>query len=117
MEYKWLEGPDAAKQLNPICFEKGWPGFNELTSRAIVAHEDGRIVAFLALQLFPMLGPGYMEKDGSGVVFRHLLKEMEKFLEETQARGFMVVCENPLIAGLCERFGLKKLEHDVFVEA
>lgn len=115
MEFRWMEGPEAVEKLNPLIERRGWALLNPNTSRAIVALEGDEIKGYMVLQLFPMLGPTETLTEEGGMVLRGLLSRMGNFMEETNARGYMVVVENPKIGELCERFGMKELEMPVYV--
>ena len=119
MTLKWLEGGEAVDLLNPIIEAHGWTPLNDRTCRTLVAFDDGEpeaILGFLVLQLFPLLGPEYVDPAarGAGVMFQ-LHAEMQKFLVQTQARGVMVIAESEVSKRLCERVGMVPIKSPVFI--
>ena len=118
MEFRWLDGNDAVDALNPILEREGWTPLNGATARALVAEEDGVLVAFFCLQLFPLLGPLYCKADArDGQVSRALVDKMHEFLTEIKARGYMAVCDSPVSEKMCRMRGMKKIESPVYLEA
>lgn len=117
MEFRWMEGAEAVEKLNPLIVARGWVPLNEATCRAAVAEEEGRVVAYMVFQLFPMIGPVETLGQGkeNGTALSGLLTKMGEFLEQTQARGYMVIAQNPKVGELCERFGLSKLDVPAYV--
>ena len=119
MTLKWLDGGEAVDLLNPIIEAQGWTPLNDRTCRVLVAFDDGQpeaILGFLVLQLFPLLGPEYVDPAArdSGVMF-HLHAEMREFLVKTQARGVMVIAESQVSKRLCERDHMVPIESPVYI--
>lgn len=119
MTLRWLDGGEAVDLLNPIIEAQGWTPLNDRTCRALVAFDDGQpeaVLGFLVLQLFPLLGPEYIEPMArdAGVMFK-LHSEMQQFLVKTQARGVMVIAESEVSKRLCERAHMVPIESPVYI--
>lgn len=116
MEFRWLEGPEAAEWLNPVMKARGWASLNETTSRALCAFRDERIVGFIVLQLFPHAEPLFVDPEfrGTGLA-EELADRMYAFLRDMRARAYMVVAESPFAERLCEQRGMKRVEHPVYI--
>ena len=115
MTYKWIEGDDL-KALEPILESRGWTSLNNKTCRALCAYDGEHLAGFLVLQLFPHCEPLWVSKDyrGTGVA-EDLADKMMEFMSKIQARGFMVIADNPAAAALCERHGMRKVESAVYI--
>ena len=119
MKLRWLDSGEAVDRLNPIIEKQGWSQLNERTVRALVAEDDdGKIIALLVLQMFPILGPEWVQPEsrGAGVMYQ-LHEEMRKFLTEVQARGVMVIADSEVADKLCQREGMRRVENPVYIAA
>ena len=117
MKLRWLSQGEVLELVNPVCAARGWAELNLDTSRVLGAFEDGQLVEFFVLQLFPLLGPLLRvdnEKRDGGETTRKLVTEMQDYLEKEQARGSFAVAESPVTRRLCERFGMKPLNVPVY---
>jgi hypothetical protein len=119
MTYRFLTDEEVMELVNPACEQRGWPIMNLATCRVLGAFEqDGHLVEFLAIQLFPILGPMARvdnEARDDGSVSRELSRRMEQFLHDNDARGWMAVADNPFVERLCERHGMKRVQSPVFM--
>lgn len=118
MKIRWLASGEILEHINPVMAQRGWAALNLETCRVLAAFdEDGHIVEFFVLQLFPMLGPLLRidnEKRDAGETTRELAKQMYDYLLAEDARGFMAIAESPVTQRLCERFGMTKFEAPVY---
>jgi hypothetical protein len=116
LEIRWMEGAEAVEKLNPILAERGWSLLNEATSRALAMFDGDRLVAFFVLQLFPVLGPAWVApSDQGGGVLRELADKMHEYLNEVQARGYLVICDSPVSERLALRHFMTKVEAPVYL--
>jgi hypothetical protein len=116
VELRWLDGEDAIRILQPIIVEHGWTPLNASTCRAIAAFDEEVLIGFLVLQLFPLLGPMYVDQpQRDGKVSQALSEEMHKFLHDIEARGVMAVCDSPVSEKLCKKRGMKKVDVPVYL--
>lgn len=118
METRWLNSGEIVEKVNPALLQHGWPALNLETCRVMGAfNDDGKLVEFFVLQLFPMLGP-LLRTDNvtrdAGETTRALVSEMQAYLEKEEARGFLAIADSPMTERLCRRFGMSKLESPVF---
>lgn len=106
------------EHVNPALKRKGWAELNLDTCRVLASiDEEGNIVEFFPIQLFPLLGPMLRvdnEKRDAGETTRALAAEMYEYLIAEKARGFLAIAESPITQRLCERFGMTKVRHPVF---
>lgn len=118
--YRWIDGPDASQadwdEIDRKLAARGWMSLNRATSRIRLAERDGKIVGIYCLQLLPHIEPLLVDRHerGSGVA-EQLVDDMQNFLVEVRARGFMAVCEHPLAAKMCEDRGMVKVPYPVYV--
>lgn len=120
MDYHWLSAPEVQHVINPICSKEGWPQLNinvdQPTNLVRGAFEDGNLVGFLAMQLFPMLGPAWVDPAyRDGTVSRQMADHMHEFLRSHEARGYLVVADNAVTERLCERYAMKRVESPVYM--
>lgn len=116
MEYRWLEGEEL-QQLEPILAERGWASLNGLTCRALCAFDGNRLVGFSVVQMFPMLGPFYIDRDHRGTeVVNQLSAETIEFMEASQARGYLAIADSPHTAKLCEGMSMKRVDSPVYLK-
>lgn len=118
--YRWIDGPDASQadwdEIDRKLAARGWMSLNRATSRIRVAERGGKIVGVYCLQLLPHIEPLLVDRQERGTgVAEQLVDDMQNFLVEAKARGFMAVCEHPLAAKMCEDRGMVKVPYPVYV--
>ena len=113
--YRWVEGEEL-RLIEPVLKARGWASMNGKTCRALCAFENGALVGFHVLQLFPHAEPIWVDKAhrGSGIA-EDLADKMMEFLAEMNTRGFMVVADSPAAVQLCEKHGMRKVSSPVYV--
>ncbi len=121
-EYRWLTDDEIVERVNPVCRERGWAELNvnplQPTCRVLGAFEGTELVGFLALQLFPVLGPAWVDAEHrDGTVSRELADQMGEFMRTVNARGALVLCESAVSERLCERHGMQRVEFPVYTWA
>ncbi len=118
MNIRWLSSGEVVEHINPAMALRGWAELNLDTCRVLAAFdEEGKIVEFFVLQLFPLLGPLLRvdnEARDAGDTTRSLVTKMQEYLEAEEARGFLAVADSPVTKRLCERFGMQKLKSPVY---
>lgn len=115
-EYRWLE-PAEIEVANAAFRHQGWAELNPDASRALGAFIDGALVEVLALQLFPILGP-MLKVDNTvndPAISRKLADMMDAFLRSNDARGWLAIADSPVVARLCERYGMKQVSSTVYM--
>lgn len=124
MTYEWLTDDQIEELVNPDLARRGMATLNlnpaSPTCRVLGAWEDGRLIQSFTIQLFPVLGPmlkhDNLHRD-NGEVSRTLANKMQEMLDEANARGYMVVADNPVTGRLCERHGMTRVVSPVYVAA
>lgn len=122
MIYEWLTLDQIEDLVNPDLERRGMAVLNinpaQPTCRVLGAWEAGRLIQSFTVQLYPVLGPmlkhDSLHRD-NGEVSRELASRMHTFLDEAEARGYMVVADNPVTQRLCERYGMSKIVSPVYV--
>lgn len=119
--YRWLGNAELVEWVNPVCELRGWSQLNvnesQPTCRVLGAFDGVEFIGFLAFQLFPVVGPQWVDSEHrDGTISRELAVRMHEFLTEVNARGYMVVADSPVTSRLCERHGMKKLESPVYTQ-
>lgn len=122
MQYRWLTPDEIELRVNPICASRGWAQFNINESYpscrilgAFDEAEDDRLVGFFGISLFPVLGPMFVSPgERDGVTSRELAEQMYTFLNEHDARGYLVIAEGPVTERLCKRYGMEKVPFPVY---
>ena len=113
MTLRWMEGPEAADVLNPIIASRQpeWKLLNPRTCRALVAlDEDGCLLRFCVIQLYPVLGPELaIDSDTASMFAIH--RELREYMKGTK---FLVVAEHPITEKLCVREGFDRVTEPVF---
>jgi hypothetical protein len=120
MELRWLSGNEILEWVNPICKSRGWVELNvndtQPTCRVLGAFDGERLIGWLAFQLFPLLGPFYVEPDQrDGLVSAALSDEMHQFIHAVGARGVLTLCENVASERLARKHGMIKVEDKVYL--
>lgn len=122
--YRWLDGAQSVDLINPIIEKHNaqrsddlqWALLNSGTAFAEAAFEDDFLIGFVCLQLFPVLGPLWVESmSRNGEISKRLIENMRKTLASMQTRGCIVICENPATERMCRMSGMKKVEYPVYV--
>lgn len=121
VNYRWVDGPTATaeewERIEGILTTRGWMSLNRPTSRVLIAEDtDGALLGFIVMQLVPHTEPLWVlpSKRASGIA-EELADQMLTFMVSVQARGWMVVADNPAAAKLCEQRGMSKVESPVYV--
>lgn len=116
MDFRWVTGQEMINMLQPIILRNGWTPLNPATAMALVASEENVLCGFEILQLFPLLGPKFVEKDlrGSGIS-EELDSRMEEYLKASECRGLIVIADSPFTAKACEEKKLKKVTSPVYI--
>jgi len=113
--YQFLSGPDL-ELLDPIMRRRGWTTLNYPTSCAWGAFDDGKLIGFIVLQLFPHPEPLYVEPEyRSTGVAEGLADHMLAFMREINIRGYMVVADSEFAVKLCEDRGMERVQSPVFI--
>jgi len=120
MNYRWINGWEATdaewNQIDNIIYSRGWMTLNKNTSRIRVAEEEGRIIGFFCLQQIPHTEPMYVARKywGQGVAEK-LADDMMEFLKEINARGWVLIAENPTVEKLCLERKMVKVNYPVYI--
>ena len=112
---RWLE-PSEVPILEPVLESNHWSSLNANTCRVRAAFDGSKLVGFLVLQQFPILGPMWIDPNyrGDGLPGR-LALEMRDFLKDIEVRGFLVIAESEFTEIMCRHFGLKKVDSPVYM--
>lgn len=117
---RWIEGPTCSQaewdHIDDLMSSRGWMSLNRLTSRILIKERDREVVGFHVFQMIPYVGPLFVKRElrGTGLA-EELVDEMQDFLVEARARGYIAVIESPHAAKLCESHGMERLPHPVYV--
>lgn len=119
--YRWIDGPLATQaEWNTIdekLASRGWMSLNKNTSRVLVAEDEGEIIAFFCLQLVPHVEPLFVSrKYRDTLVAGELANQMQEFLDNHHARGYMAVAENPQVEEMMRVRGMEKIQYPVYVK-
>ena len=89
---------------------------NGKTCRARAAFANGKLVGFSVVQLFPFAGPLWVDKAyrGTGIA-EDLADQTVEWMAEMNARGFIVIADNPTSVQFCEKHGMKKIASPVYI--
>lgn len=121
MLYEWLTDDQIEELVNPALQLRGMALLNinpsQPTCRVLGAWDNGNLIQFFAIQLFPILGP-MVKMDNThrdnGEVSRELATQMHAMLDTADARGYLVVADNPVTGRLCERHGMQRVVSPVY---
>ena len=118
--YRWLTSDEIVEWVNPECRRQHWVEFNvnevTPTCRVMGAFEDVEMVGFFGFSLIPYIGPLYVSQNyRSGAVSMGLAEKMAKFMFEVNARGALMVADNPATERLALKFGLERVTSPVFI--
>jgi len=119
--YRWINGPEATDsewdRIENILVARGWASLNRLASRILVAEDsEGQLLGFLVAQYMIHTEPLWVlpSKRASGIA-EELADQMLEYMIEINARGWIVVADNPASANLCEARGMTRIESPVYV--
>jgi len=123
MTFRWMESDEIETLVNPALKLKGWAELNicedRPTCRVLGAFgQDGELVEFFAFQMYALLGPMCRVDNSirdSGETSRQLATVMYDFLQQSNARDFLVVANSPISERLCERFDMQRVDAPVFM--
>ncbi len=120
MTYRWLESDEILEWVNPECARHGWVQFNINTKmptcRVLGAFDGPELVAFFGFSLIPHLGPMWADQTHrNGAVSFELAGRMADFMNETRARGAVMIADNAATERLAQKFGLERVTAPVFV--
>jgi len=116
---RWVEGRDCSQEdwdrIELILAARGWMSLSRQLTRVRLAEEDGKILGLFVFQMVPYAGPLWVSPSQRGLgLAEALAKEMLDFLVQAEARGWIVVADNPHSAKLCEDFGMRRVEVPVY---
>lgn len=117
--FRWIDGHSATQvewdAIDLKLAARGWMSLSRELTRIRVAERNGKIVGMFVLQHVPHIEPLLVDREerGNGVA-EQLVDDMQEFLDKSQARGFLAVCEHPLAAKLCESRGMVKVPFPVY---
>lgn len=121
MNYRWLEINEIEELVNPEMERRGWARLNineaQPTCRVLGAFtDDGTLYESITFQMVPMLGNlvKHVDAADSGEVSRRLSTIMYEWLIECNARDWMAVANSPVVARICERFGMRPITVPVY---
>lgn len=120
MTYRWLTDEEILQEVNPLLVQQGWPELNvnpgQPTCLVTGAFDDSQLIGVFAVQLFPVVGPMLVvESHRNNKVGTELAAEMQEFLTDVQARGYLVICDNPISEKLALDHGMTKVESPVYI--
>jgi hypothetical protein len=119
--YRWIDGPTASEEewnrFEDILVARGWMSLNRPTSRVLVAEDEyGDLLGFIVMQLVPHTEPLWVRPSKrGGEIANELADRMLTFMMEIQARGWMLVASNDVIAKMAEERGMVRETSPVYV--
>jgi len=121
VNYRWIDGPTATDEewnrFEDILVARGWMSLNRPTSRVLVAEDEhNELLGFIVMQLVPHTEPLWVRPSQRGTeVANELADRMLSFMIEIQARGWMLVASNDIIAKMAEARGMVRETQPVYV--
>lgn len=120
IEYRWLTNDEIIEWVNPVCAQRGWAQLNvndaQPTCRVRGAFDGVAFVAFIVVQLFPVVGPEWSDTaHRDGTISRELADQMHDYLVEVKARGALTICESPVSERLAQRHGMTEITEPVYM--
>jgi GNAT superfamily N-acetyltransferase len=118
--FRWIDGHSATQAewdaIDLKLASRGWMSLSREFSRIRVAERSGKIVGVYILQHVPHVEPLLVDRDERGTgVAEQLANDMQEFLTEAHARGYMAVCEHPIAVRMCQERGMVKVPYPVYV--
>jgi GNAT superfamily N-acetyltransferase len=118
--FEWIEGTDPRMEaVQAVIEQRGWTPLNFQTCRAYCAFEpDGTLVGFSIFQLFPMVGPFFVDPSyrATGIA-ETLADDTAAFLHECNTRGYIAIADSPHSEKLCKGHGMKLIDAPVYLMA
>lgn len=126
IRYRWIDGPALTPEqwkaetetIERVLAARGWMSLNQMTSRVLVAEgESGELIGFFCLQLIPHVEPMFVVPSmRASDVAETLADKMLEFMQQAQARGWMLCTDNPLVARMAEARGMEQVKAKVFAK-
>jgi hypothetical protein len=119
--YRWLNGPDATDaewdRIEQILIARGWMSLNRLASRILIAEDtDGALLGFFVCQYVIHTEPLWVVPSRrGGEIAEQLADQMLGYMMEIQARGWMLIANDPVAAKMAEARGMVREESPVYV--
>jgi hypothetical protein len=121
MRFRWIDNATATDadwdRIERVLATRGWMALNRATPVRIriAEDDDGKLCGFFVLQLVPHAGPAWVvpSERGTGLI-DVLADDMRNFLVESDARGWMVVADNSIVARMCEARGMVRVTMPVY---
>ncbi len=86
------------------------------TCRVMGAFEDTELIGFFGFSLLPHLGPMWVQQEHrTGAASLGMAERMAAFMFEVNARGALMVADNPATERMALKFGLERVMSPVFV--
>ncbi len=109
----WLHGDDV-HMLDDIIAHEGWTPL-DANAVALTAIDDNGVAGFHVLHLVP-IPTLWVRPDLRGTSLAvDLATDMEKFLTDTNSKGFIVIADSPVSAKMCEKFGMRLVTSPVYI--
>lgn len=113
MNVGWIKG-DELDQLSPIFLQEGWSPLPK-SAMAILAFDGEGIAGFHVLRPHPFAGPAWVRPDKRGGPLAVILAKHVNELIEDSGSPVIVVADNPVVAKMCELFGMRRVESPVYI--
>lgn len=116
---RFLSEEEVNELVNPVLQFQGKSMLNARLSVVAGAFDaNGKLVETFTVQLYPMLGP-LVKHDAfsrdNGQTTRDLVSFMDDYLNSADVRGYLTIAESPVTERLCERYGMQRVTHPVFI--
>jgi predicted N-acetyltransferase YhbS len=107
--------PHESGKLMPLLKENGWGLPYPDQATAVVGEYQGKIVAFVVLQMLPMVGPVWVEPSwrGSGLA-EGIVKELVKRMIENGKEACIAIAQNPFTEHFCRVLGMTEVDGKLF---
>lgn len=116
--FRWLR-PDEYPRIEAVCKEHDWAVPHPEAGSIRVAELEGRIVAFVCVELFPNLGPGWIDPEfrHSRAIWDDALQSMYELLQPRHIfPGMIFIAESKASERIAERLGLKRIDSVLYVK-
>lgn len=111
----WVKGEDI-HMLDDIIAQEGWSPISESAIAQVAIDEKG-IAGFHILQVKSHPEPLFVRPDLRGTSLAvELATNMKAFLDTMGITNFIVVADDPAMARLCEKFGMRLVTSPVYVK-